>query len=123
MVACHLCGFEYLRKHAITAGPTERPRPAPSWVTFATLPAVADIPGLITDAHRNRGLGVSFLRHVQRCTCLLYVLDVSARPAEQLRVLRHELDMFQPGLADRPHALVANKCDLPGAEVRMVRGL
>ena len=59
--------------------------------------AVADIPGLIPDAHRNRGLGVSFLRHVQRCTCLLYVLDGSARPAEQLRVLRHELNMFQPG--------------------------
>ncbi|KAF0303701.1 Mitochondrial ribosome-associated GTPase 2 [Amphibalanus amphitrite] len=77
--------------------------------------AVADIPGLIPDAHRNRGLGVSFLRHVQRCTCLLYVLDVSASPAQQLHVLRHELNMFQPGLADRPHALVANKCDLPGA--------
>ncbi|XP_037076745.1 mitochondrial ribosome-associated GTPase 2-like isoform X2 [Pollicipes pollicipes] len=78
--------------------------------------AVADIPGLIRDAHKNRGLGVAFLRHVQRCTCLLYVLDVSCRPAEQLRVLQHELDMFQPGLARRPHALVANKCDLPGAE-------
>ena len=78
---------------------------------------MADIPGLIPDAHKNRGLGVSFLRHVQRCTCLLYVLDVAARPAEQWHVLRHELNMFQPGLADRPHALVANKCDLPGAEV------
>ena len=90
--------------------PSPRLSPAPS--------PVADIPGLIRDAHRNRGLGVSFLRHVQRCSCLLYVLDVTARPARQLEVLRHELDMFQAGLADRPHALVANKCDLPGAEVR-----
>ena len=78
--------------------------------------AVADIPGLVPDAHKNRGLGVDFLRHIERCVCLLYVIDLSQpEPWRQLEHLRYELDMYRPGLADRPCAIVANKTDLPTA--------
>lgn len=78
--------------------------------------AVADIPGLIAGAHLNRGLGVSFLRHIERCRVLLYVLDMSsAQPWEQFHQLRFELDQYKPDLSHRPHAIVANKMDLPNA--------
>ena len=73
---------------------------------------VADIPGLIEGAHQNRGLGFSFLRHIERCSCLLYVIDLSQpEPLEQFNKLRYELNQYEPGLADRPHAIVANKID------------
>ncbi|RXN21168.1 mitochondrial ribosome-associated GTPase 2 [Labeo rohita] len=78
--------------------------------------AVADIPGLIPGAHLNRGLGVSFLRHIERCRVLLFVLDVSsAEPWEQFQQLCFELDQYKPHLSQRPCAIVANKMDLPEA--------
>ncbi|KAG9269912.1 mitochondrial ribosome-associated GTPase 2 isoform X1 [Astyanax mexicanus] len=79
--------------------------------------AVADIPGLIRGAHLNRGLGVSFLRHIERCRFLLFVLDMSSpSPWEQLHHLEYELDQYQPGLSRRPNVIVANKMDLGGAQ-------
>ncbi|KAM6978074.1 mitochondrial ribosome-associated GTPase 2 [Aplochiton taeniatus] len=76
--------------------------------------AVADIPGIIRGAHLNRGLGISFLRHIERCRFLLFVLDASVpEPWTQLQHLRYELDQYEPGLSQRPHVIVANKMDLP----------
>ena len=84
---------------------------------------MADIPGLIRGAHLNRGLGFAFLRHVRRCTCLVYVLDLSTEedPWEQLQALRHELEQYEPGLSERPAALIANKLDLPIAQENLER--
>jgi len=80
--------------------------------------AVADIPGLIPGAHKNYGLGISFLRHVERCLCLLYVIDLSyPEPWEQLDALKYELEQYSPGLSTRPHAILGNKIDLPEAQV------
>jgi GTP-binding protein len=79
--------------------------------------SVADIPGLIPDAHKNRGLGVQFLRHIERCMCLLYVIDLSVEnPWEQLDHLKHELEQYKPGLSERPHAVIGNKMDLKVAQ-------
>ncbi|XP_072552964.1 mitochondrial ribosome-associated GTPase 2 [Salminus brasiliensis] len=79
--------------------------------------AVADIPGLIRGAHLNRGLGVAFLRHIERCRLLLFVLDMSSPvPWEQLEDLQYELDQYEPGLSQRPNVIVANKMDLPGTQ-------
>lgn len=78
--------------------------------------AVADIPGLIRGAHLNRGLGIAFLRHIERCRFLLFVLDLSTpEPWTQLQHLHYELDQYEPGLSKRPQAIVANKMDLPEA--------
>lgn len=81
---------------------------------------VADIPGLIEGSHANRGLGHEFLRHILRCRHLLLVVDTAGtegrRPAEDLRCLRRELELYDPLLAAKPWSIVANKMDLPGAE-------
>ena len=74
---------------------------------------VADIPGLIPDAHKNRGLGIAFLRHIERCSCLLYVLDLSVdEPWTQLEQLQYELEQYKPGLSEVPYAVIGNKMDL-----------
>jgi len=75
--------------------------------------AVADIPGLIEGAHRNEGLGVAFLKHVERCSCLWFVLDYSLGDLKgQLKSLRTELNGYKQGLGDRPSAVIVNKIDL-----------
>jgi GTP-binding protein len=75
--------------------------------------AMADIPGLIEGAHAGRGLGHHFLRHVERCRLLVFLLDVSAEdPVRQLEVLRAELKHHSPELAARPSLVVLNKCDI-----------
>ncbi|GIY21183.1 mitochondrial ribosome-associated GTPase 2 [Caerostris extrusa] len=82
--------------------------------------AVADLPGLIPGAHENRGLGISFLRHIERCSGILYVIDASANsPLEQLGALKYELEQYKEGLSSRPHAIVANKCDLEGCDEKI----
>ncbi|XP_041654550.1 mitochondrial ribosome-associated GTPase 2 isoform X2 [Cheilinus undulatus] len=82
--------------------------------------AVADIPGIIRGAHQNRGLGISFLRHIERCRCLLFVLDLSSpEPWMQLQHLQFELDQYEAGLSQRPQAIIANKMDLPEAEEKL----
>ena len=75
--------------------------------------AIADLPGLIPGAHENKGLGISFLRHIERCSGILYVIDLSTEsPLDQLECLKYELEKYRKGLSERPHAIVANKCDL-----------
>lgn len=60
-----------------------------------------------------QGLGVDFLKHVDRCKCLAYVIDLSANNVEeQMEVLKGELDHYKPGLSKRPCAILANKIDL-----------
>jgi len=78
----------------------------------ATL-VVADIPGLIEGAHHGAGLGIRFLKHVERCRLLCHLVDASgAGNAESdVAVLERELASFSPDVAARPRVLVASKCD------------
>jgi len=86
---------------------------------------VADIPGLIEGAHRGVGLGHEFLRHIERTRVLLYVIDASGLegrdPCDDLRVLRRELSLYQPELAQRPSLVFANKMDLTEARAHVDR--
>ncbi len=75
---------------------------------------VADIPGLVPGAHRGKGLGHQFLRHVRRAAVLVFVVDLAAPdrdPAQDVAVLEAELAAFDPQLAARPRVVVAAKVD------------
>ncbi|XP_059622732.1 mitochondrial ribosome-associated GTPase 2 [Phlebotomus argentipes] len=79
--------------------------------------AIADLPGLIPGSHRNRGLGIQFLKHVERCNTLLFILDVSVvEPWQHFEQLQFELSQFNPDLLKRTQIIVANKIDLPESE-------
>lgn len=83
---------------------------------------VADIPGIIEGAHEGTGLGLRFLRHIERTRILLYLIDLSPDsgrdPAHELDILMHELREYSPDLLNRKQLVVFNKCDLPGAAER-----
>ena len=87
---------------------------------------VADIPGLIEGAHLGQGLGIRFLRHIERTKLLVHIVDVSPYsgrdPLEDFRVIMKELEAFSPEVAARPQILAANKVDLLGDDKsRLVR--
>jgi GTPase len=74
---------------------------------------VADIPGLVEGAHRGKGLGHRFLRHVTRCRALVVVVDLSSSdPAADLDTVREELRAYDAELADRRSLIVGAKADL-----------
>ena len=88
--------------------------------------AMADIPGLIEDAHLGVGVGHDFLRHVERNRMLLHVVDISGcegrDPVEDYEAIRHELEAYDSELAARPQIIAANKMDiLPDAEKNLAR--
>jgi GTPase len=81
---------------------------------------VCDVPGLIEGAHRNVGLGHSFLRHIQRCKILVLLLDMAGTdgraPWDDYNQLLNELGLYDEKLLDRPRLVVANKMDESVAE-------
>jgi GTP-binding protein len=87
---------------------------------------VADIPGLIPGAAEGAGLGITFLKHVQRNRLLLHIVDAAPMepgidPVEQVRAIEGELEKFDPELLQRPRWLLLNKVDLIPEEDREAR--
>lgn len=84
---------------------------------------VADVPGLVEGAHRGVGLGHEFLRHIERCRALLFVLDMAGSegrdPSDDFRQLRQELKRHGRGLGQKAFLVAANKMDLPDAAARV----
>ncbi len=76
---------------------------------------IADIPGIIEGAHKNKGLGFEFLRHIERTKVLIFMLDASGidgrNPSDDYRVLRQEIKEYNPELLERPYLVVLNKID------------
>lgn len=81
---------------------------------------VADIPGLIEGAHQGHGLGIQFLRHIERTRVLVHLIDVSPYsgrdPVRDYHVIQKELEAFNPDLIKRKQVVVANKIDLLGQD-------
>jgi GTP-binding protein len=76
---------------------------------------VCDVPGLIDGAHLNVGLGHAFLRHIQRCTVIVLLLDMAGTdnraPWDDYKGLLKELELYNPDLVKKPRIVVANKMD------------
>lgn len=76
---------------------------------------VADVPGLIEGAHEGHGLGHQFLRHIERTKVLIHLVDVSGasgrNPVDDFETIRHELELYNPELLEKPQLVAANKID------------
>ncbi|OHE72856.1 MAG: GTPase ObgE [Verrucomicrobia bacterium GWC2_42_7] len=132
-----LVGYPNAGKSSLTAALTKaHPRVAP--YPFTTLhPNVgtieypeqnrriflADIPGLIKGANENKGLGHRFLRHIERCHLLLFLIDMagtdSRDPIDDYAQLQTELRLYDESLLEKPSLIVANKMDVPEAAANL----
>lgn len=80
---------------------------------------IADIPGIIEDAHLGKGLGHRFLRHIERNAVLLFMIPCETHDIQKdFEVLLHELEMYNPELLDKPRLCAITKSDLIDAEVQ-----
>jgi GTP-binding protein len=81
---------------------------------------VADIPGLISGAHNGAGLGIEFLKHIERTKCLAHIVDLvpvdGSDPFENYRIIEGEINSFSTLLAAKKRIIIGNKNDLQGAE-------
>ncbi len=81
---------------------------------------VADIPGLISGAHKGAGLGIRFLKHIERTRILVHLIDISSidtnHPLDVYNTINMELALYSKNLAKKPQIIVLNKLDIPGAK-------
>ena len=130
---CGLVGFPNAGKSTLLSVMT-RAKPKIADYPFTTLEPVlgvvsnydmsyviADIPGIIENAHEGAGLGHDFLRHIERTRLLIHVVDLSGadgrEPLEDFKAINKELEEFNAELASRPQIVAANKCDAVSQEV------
>ncbi|MFQ5597524.1 MAG: GTPase ObgE [Nitrospiria bacterium] len=80
---------------------------------------IADIPGLIEGAHEGKGLGFQFLKHLERTSILLHLLDLSGEgvndPIHAFEIVRNEIERYHPDMHKKPFMVTGTKIDLPGA--------
>lgn len=85
---------------------------------------VADIPGLIEGAHTGAGLGIRFLKHIERTYMLIHLIDVSnieeSNPLYAYQTINRELALYHPSLSGKKQLVVLNKMDLPGSDRRAI---
>ena len=81
---------------------------------------LADLPGLIEGAHQGKGLGITFLRHIERCRVLVHIVSMSGErdPYKDYLAINEELKEYGADLEKRPQIVVASKMDEEGAEER-----
>ena len=133
LVGCPNAGKSSLLSRISTARPKIAPYPFTTKTPVLGVVAAGegasfvacDIPGLIEGAHEGRGLGIQFLRHIERTRLLVHVIDMAAvdgrDPVNDYRQLNHEMAAYHPRLAQRPQIVVANKMDLPQAQENISR--
>ena len=81
---------------------------------------MADIPGIIEGAHEGKGLGLQFLKHIERTKIILYVIDLASfrDPVYQFETLKRELKKYSEKLSNRPYAIALNKVDVANEKVK-----
>lgn len=94
-----------------------------SFIQFEDLSRIfiADIPGIIQNAHLNKGLGLSFLRHIERSSVLVFLIDLSGiegrDPYDDFCLLQNELHAYNPEMLNKPFLTVLNKMDAEDASI------
>ena len=84
---------------------------------------MADIPGLIEGAHKGKGMGIQFLRHIQRTKVLVYLLDITSSDYEKdLNTLINEMESFDKTLLTKPYVIAFNKIDLVANRPLKIKG-
>lgn len=129
-----LVGFPSVGKSSLLAAVTAA-RPAIADYHFTTVKpqlgvaqspdgrsfVIADLPGLIEGAHQGKGMGLQFLKHIERCRVLVHVIDMAAiegrDPVEDYHKIINELKLYGMRLLERPMIIAANKMDNPEAEL------
>ncbi len=83
---------------------------------------IADIPGLIADAHTGKGLGDRFLAHTERCSVLFHIIDISTEnPLANYKIIRNEIDLYNNTMCKKSEIIVLNKVDLlPQSDVKKI---
>jgi len=85
---------------------------------------MADLPGIIEGAHNGAGLGLEFLRHIERCRVIVHVIDMAAtdgrNPYDDYVIINNELKEYKMNLSKRPMIIVANKMDMPNAKENLI---
>ncbi len=84
---------------------------------------IADIPGIIERAHEGKGLGLEFLKHIERTKIILYVIDITDNPLQKFEILREELKSYSYELYKRDFLIALNKIDvmLDNDEIEKIR--
>ncbi len=130
---CGLVGFPSVGKSTIISA-VSNARPKIAAYHFTTLQpnlgmvklddgrdfVMADLPGIIEGAHNGAGLGLEFLRHIERCRVIVHVIDMAGTegrdPYDDYIKINEELKSYKMNLIKRPQIVVANKMDMPEAE-------
>ncbi len=134
---CGLVGFPSVGKSTLIAAVSSA-RPKIAAYHFTTLVpnlgmvrlpdgrdfVMADLPGIIEGAHDGAGLGLQFLRHIERCKVIVHIVDMAAvdgrDPFEDFNIINNELKEYKMNLSKRPMIVVANKMDLPNAKENLI---
>lgn len=135
---CGLVGFPSVGKSTLIAA-VSKARPKIAAYHFTTLVpnlgmvevpdgrsfVMADLPGIIEGAHQGAGLGLQFLRHIERCRVIVHIIDMSGSegrdPYQDYLIINQELENYKMNLSKRPMILVANKMDDPHASEHLER--
>ena len=130
---CGLVGFPSVGKSTLIAAVSSA-RPKIAAYHFTTLVpnlgmvrlpdgrdfVMADLPGIIEGAHEGAGLGLQFLRHIERCKVIVHIIDMASvdgrNPYEDYQIINNELKEYKMNLSKRPMIIVANKMDVEGAK-------
>lgn len=136
---CGLVGFPSVGKSTLIAS-VSAARPKIASYHFTTLVpnlgmvqvpdgkrsfVMADLPGIIEGASQGLGLGLEFLKHIERCRVIVHVLDMAETDGRDVindyKVINEELKSYKMNLIKRPQIVVANKMDMPGAKENLIK--
>lgn len=134
---CGLVGFPSVGKSTLIAA-VSKARPKIAAYHFTTLVpnlgmvqvddgrsfVMADLPGIIQGASEGAGLGLQFLRHIERCRVIVHIIDMASTdgrdPYEDYLIINKELESYKMNLMKRPMLIVANKMDMPEAKDNLI---